>query len=96
MTRDEMMQLLDSEPEAVTTPIDFAGLEAQSVLKKIGRWYLILKPQELPQYAWKQVAAAAQSVVGGKTVWKLRFRRPTKALLKLARPRRGTGGSTKH
>jgi hypothetical protein len=42
--------------EAVTTPIDFADLEARGILKKgAGRWWQLLSPLELPPHARLQI-----------------------------------------
>ena len=77
-SRQEVADLL----RGLATPIDFDDLIAKGVLKKSGAWYTLLKPKDLPPYAWQQAFTAA---TGPNSTIKLKFRKSTKkaeALLK--------------
>lgn len=75
MSKHEMLSILDK----LATPIDFPDLVARGVLKKAGRWYVLLRPQELPEHAWRQAASISTSTSGDRQTVKLTFKDTTKA-----------------
>ena len=60
MSKNEILELL----KELAKPIDFEKLIANGVLRKTGEWYEVLKPEKLPDYAWKQANAAGQTEKG--------------------------------
>ena len=90
-TKDEILAIVNKAKSELrgrlndmATPIDFADLTARGVLRKSGGWYILEKPDELPQYAWAQAKSIARINNNGNEVVKLQFRdttRRAKALL---------------
>ena len=80
MTKRELLEVFEEQ----TRPIDFEELTARGVLKKSGPSYLLLKPKDLPKYAWRQVGSLEQTSLNGKVVrTRLRFRKLSKSFGKL-------------
>jgi hypothetical protein len=72
MSKEEILDVL----KQLATPIDFEELAAKGILKKSGAWYIVLKPKDLPQHAWKQATAMEQ---GREGEVKLKFKDSSKS-----------------
>lgn len=71
ITRQELLEIA----KELATPIDFDGLISKGVIEKLGAWYAVLKPNELPPHAWRQATAVKTAPKGGISI---KFRKPTK------------------
>lgn len=82
MTKDELIAVL----EALTTPIDFAGLIKRQVLRKAGprSYFLLGARDDVPTHAWMQVRFSSPTKSGPK----LTFMSPTRAQRLLTKVRR--------
>lgn len=76
--KEEILNVL----KELATPIDFDALTARGILKKSGTGYIVLKPQELPPYAWKQ---ASEIQLGQKGELELKFKDTSKTAKALYR-----------
>ena len=72
ITKQEMLDIL----KELATPIDYDDLIAKGVIEKSGAWYVVLKPNDLPHYAWRQ---ATTMELNPHRCLKLKFKKSTKA-----------------
>ena len=71
VTKQEYLRVL----KELATPIDYQDLITKEILKKSGAWYVVLKPAELPKYAWRH---AVEMATGPNGKLKLKFKKSTK------------------
>ena len=64
-------------------PVDVDDLVRRGILKKRGKWYLVLRRDDVPQHAWRQILGAGSATVKGQPFMLVRFKDTTKMAKRL-------------